>query len=183
MAYMATPRPAGPNFMLRAALNGFDAARERFAATSVANAPPEDAFVPLTETLWWTVTVDDGFADLAGSGSGYRPNLGDYKNARSKDPSGRVFLALRYARDRCGHQRALVAVEDELRFPFIILDVSVLGPFFRWRPSAQLPPAPPKFPSAKLQPEYDNCLAGHPVSQALDAAAKWFAQERQRACV
>ena len=38
--------------------------------------------------------------DLAGIGTGYRPNLGDYRTSRSKDPHGQVLNGLRCARDR-----------------------------------------------------------------------------------
>jgi hypothetical protein len=165
--------------MLRAALKGFRTARQRFLAQAAPGAAPEDVFVPLSEALWWTVSADDGFEHLARTDPGYRPNLGDYRQARDKDQHGLVLRGLRYARDRCGHQRALVAVETGLTFP-IAFPVA-FGEFFRWRRSDQLPPPDPKFQSAALQPAYDSLLAGRPASQTLETAAKWFEQEQSRA--
>ncbi len=163
-------------FMLRAALRGFGGARQRFLAIATPGAAPEDVFVLLTEALWWAVTADDGFEDLARSGYGYRANVGAYRDARGRDPYGRVLLGLRYARDRCGHQRALVAVEHGLGFP--IAFPVVFGEFFRWRRSAQLPVSGRRVASERLRSQYDNLLAGRPAAAALESAAKWFAQEQ-----
>jgi hypothetical protein len=168
-----------PRFMLRTALRGFGMARQRFVSVAAPGTPPEDVFIPLSEALWWAVIADDGFEDLAGIGTGYRPNLGDYKTSRSKDPHGQVLNGMRYARDRCGHQRALVAAEDDLTLPFT--GPIMMGKFFRWRRSDQLPPADPRFRSKQLQPEYDRLLAGRLASESLEAATKWFAQEYARA--
>jgi len=68
--------------MLRAALKGFGSARQRFLAQATPGAAPEDVFVSLSEALWWTVSADDGFEHLARIDPGYRPNLGDYRQAR-----------------------------------------------------------------------------------------------------
>jgi len=165
--------------MLRAALKGFENARQRFISQAVPGAAPEDVFAPLSEALWWVVTVDDGFGDLAGTRAGYRPNLGDYQTARSKDRCGQVLNGLRYARDRCGHQRALVAAEEGLSLPFTL--PVVLGEFFRWRRSDQLPPPDRNFRSKELRPDYDRLLAGRPASESLESAAKWYAQEQANA--
>src|SRR6185437_13033916 len=116
---------------------------------------------------------------MARRGCGYPPNVGNYREARGKDQFGRVLCGLRYARNRCGHQRALVAAEDGLRLPFVL--PAVLGEFFRWRPSDQLPPSHRKYENEELRQEYDSLLAGRPASEALESAAKWFAQERNSA--
>jgi|ERR1035441_1435103 hypothetical protein len=179
MQIVATTPTHDPRFMLRTALKGFDSARQRFISAAVPGAAPEDVFIPLSEALWWAVTTDDGFEDLARTGAGYRPNLGDYRTARTKDPHGQVLNGLRYARDRCGHQRALVAMEQDLSLPFTL--PVVLGKFFRWRRSDQLPPADPRVRSKELQPEYDRLLAGQLASKPLESAAKWFAQEHASA--
>jgi hypothetical protein len=168
-----------PEFMLGAALTGFGKARERFVAQAAPGAAPQDVYVPLAEALWWAVTVDVGFEELSGSGKRYRPNLANYQQARDGNQAGRALLGLRYARDRCGHQRALAAVEDGLSLPTTF--PNALGERFRWRRSSELPPPDPKFPSVKLQPYYDNILAGKPASMTLAWAAEWFSQERQRA--
>jgi hypothetical protein len=176
---MSSARVHDPPFMLRAALAGFEAARQRFLNLAAPGAAPQDVFVPLSEALWWAVSADDGFEDLARNGCGYRPNVGNYRDARRKDQFGPVLCGLRYARDRCGHQRALVAVEDGLRLPFTF--PVVFGVFFRWRRSDQLPPPDPKFPSERLRPDYDSLLAGRPASETLESAAKWFVQEQSSA--
>lgn len=176
---MASIPTDDPRFMLRAALRGFESARQRFLSEATPGAAPEDVFIPLSEALWWAVTADDGFDDLARTGKGHRSNPGEYRTARSKDPHGRVLNGLRYARDRCGHQRALVAMEQDLTLPFA--PPVTLGKFFRWRRSDQLPPADQKFRSKNLQPEYDRLLAGRLASESLESAAKWFAVEHANA--
>jgi hypothetical protein len=176
---MSSTAAHDPQFMLRVALTGFEGARQRFLAHAAPGAAPETVFVPLSEALWWAVSADDGFEDLARSQCGYRPNVGNYREARGKDQFGRVLRGLRYARDRCGHQRALVAIGDGLRLPFVL--PAVLGDFFRWRRSDQLPPPDPRFRSEGLRPDYDSLLAGRPASEALESAAKWFAQEHSSA--
>lgn len=168
-----------PRFMLRAALMGFEGARQRFLAQSTPGAAPGDVFVPLSEALWWAVSADDGFEDLTRVDPGYRPNVGSYRTAKGKDGYGRALRGLRYARDRCGHQRALIAIETGLTFPIAFPDA--FGEFFRWRRSDQLPPPDSKSQSAGLQTEYDGVLTGRPATQALESAAKWFAGEQARA--
>lgn len=164
-----------PKFMLCSALQGLNGARQRFLAAATPSAPPEDVFVPLTEALWWAVSVDEGFAALAGPS-------GKYRDTRNEDPSGRVLRPLKFARNRSGHQRALVAAEDALRLPFHF--PVTLGVVFRWRPSTALPPVPRKYRKqdfADRQKEYDEILAGRPAHEALESATKWFEQEQARA--
>jgi hypothetical protein len=171
-----TTAPADdPRFMLRAALMGFGRAYERFMSEATAGAAPESVFVPLSEALWWIVTTDDGFANLARVQSGYRVDP-SYSVARDHDQSGCVLPGLRYARNRCGHQRALIAVERGVSIPFTV--PFTLGFFFRWRASGELPPADPKFRDDRGRKIYDTLLADRPASQALDLAAKWFTHER-----
>lgn len=167
-----------PKFMLQIALKGFAAAYDRLIPVWRTNADVEEIFIPLLEALWWTVTVDDGFESLASNGQGNRPNLGNYRNARDTDVDGRVLRALRYARDRCGHQRALMT---RVRLPTIPLTIPfVLGPVICWRPSADLPPPDPRFGNPTLQNEYDRLLAGQFAEAALGSARRWFDQEQLR---
>jgi hypothetical protein len=173
---MTSPVAHDPRFMLRAALAGFDGARDRFHVAAVPGARPELVFVPLAEALWWAVSVDDGFKELAErQGLGWA-NKGAYRNDRDNDPDGRVLEGVRYARDRCGHQLALAALEGELTLPFHL--PNTLGPAFRWRPSDQFPQPTDKnaFANAeKKRPCYDTWLAKRPASMAVESAAKWFA--------
>jgi hypothetical protein len=161
--------------MLRSALGGFDGAWQRFTAASAPGMPPELVYVPLTEALWWAVSLDCGFEDLAGQGLGW-PNLGAYRDARRNDKSGRVLVGLRFARDRCGHQLALAVLEDGLRAPLRFPITT--GCLFRWRPSDQLPlPAAQNLrdQAERIRPEYDTWLAGRPAAITVESAAKWFA--------
>jgi hypothetical protein len=168
-----------PRSMLQVALQGFGDAQNRFNVASGASVSIKEVFIPLSEALWWTVTVDDGFEDLAANDPAYRPNLGNYRNARNSDADGQVLRPLRYARDRCGHQRALIAGVSVPTIPMTI--PAFLGPVFCWRPSADLPPPDPRFSSEDLQREYDKLLAGQPAAAALGSTMRWFDRERGRA--
>lgn len=165
--------------MLQTALKGFAAAHDRLNAVWGRNTDVQEIFIPLLETLWWTVTVDDGFESLADNGLSNRSNGGDYRNARNSDADGQVLRAVRYARDRCGHQRALVT---GVRLPTIPLTLPfVLGPVICWRPSADLPSPDPNFKTSTLRNEYDRLLSGHPVAATLGSVRRWFEQESVRA--
>lgn len=67
MADMNSPGAHDPRFMLSTALSGFDGARRRFDAAAVSGTAPELVYVPLAEALWWAVSLDDGFEELAAS--------------------------------------------------------------------------------------------------------------------
>lgn len=164
-------------FMLKAALTGFIKAHERLEAAS---ATTEGLFISLSEALWWAVSVDDGFEDLARNDQSYRPNLGDYRAARNNDNEGQFLRALRYARERCGHQRALVTSAWSPRVATLVPKSQGL-PIICWRTSADLPPPDPRFESETLRTEYDRLLAGWQADEALWAAKIWFKQEQIRA--
>jgi hypothetical protein len=153
-------------FMLRAALRGFAGARERLRTRAAPGVLPEVVFVPLAEALWWAVSPGDGFDELASEGTGWA-NRGAYRDARKTDTSGRVLIGVRYARDRCGHQLAMAALEDGLRPPFSFPNTP--GVSFRWRPSGQLPqPAGERRleQSERIRPDYDMWLVGRPSADA-----------------
>lgn len=83
------PGAHDPRLMLRSALAGFDGARHRLSNATVPGAPPESIFVPLVEALWWTVSVNHAFEELADAGGiGDWPSKKDYQQARDKDPLG-----------------------------------------------------------------------------------------------
>lgn len=135
---------------------------------------PELVFVPLAEALWWMVSLDDAFEELASEGVGWA-DRGAYRDARDKDASGRVLLGVRYARDRCGHQLAMAALEDGLTPPLQLPNTS--GAFFRWRPSGQLPqPADGRRrqQAERIRQHYDRWLAGRPAQMTLDDVARRF---------
>ncbi|RKS76502.1 hypothetical protein BZB76_1858 [Actinomadura pelletieri DSM 43383] len=160
--------------MLAAALDGFGAARDRFlAASTIRNALAVKVFVPLTEALWWTVTVDDGFEARVA-------NLGAFRQARNADTDGKTVRGLRWVRNRCGHQRALAAdYGGGISYPRS-LPKAFPAWTFRWRPVAELPSPPSSVNDKALEAEYVQHLAGQPAAETLDAAARWFEAERQR---
>jgi hypothetical protein len=165
--------------MLQTSLKGLTSAYDRLNAAWGHTVDAQEIFIPLLEALWWTVTVDEGFESLADSGQSNRSNLGDYRNARNSDADGRSLRAVRYARDRCGHQRALVT---GVRLPTLPMPIpSPLGPVICWRPSADLPSPDPKFNNPTLQNEYDRLLSGRPAAEALGSVRRWFEQEGVRA--
>jgi len=111
----------------------------------------------------------------ASQGIGWK-NRGAYREARNKDTSGRVLRGVRFARDRCGHQLALAALEAGLRAPLRFPNTP--GAFFRWRPSDELPlPTDEKRreQAEKIREYYDTWLAGRPAIMTVESAAKWFA--------
>lgn len=162
--------------MVRAALEGFEAARQRLDAVAAPGARPDAVFAPLAEALWWTVSANDGIEDLAEGGALERwSSKSAYREERDRDSSGRVLAGLRYARDRCGHQLALAALEDGLRLPFRLPNTT--GMFFRWRPSDNLPQPRNKQhreQADKMRPAYDTWLSGNPATMTITSAARWF---------
>lgn len=162
-----------PAFMLRAAQTGFRSAMDRFLTTTrQRNLGPETYFVPITEALWWAASVDEGYEKLYGQ---------PYRDARDKDARGSLLLGVRYARNRGGHQRALVVEHRKggLTVP-IRLPMSIPGPSFRWRSVGNLPPADRgyEFPTGKAS--YEKNLAGKLASETLSNVADWFDQAEQQ---
>ena len=164
-------------FMLKAALSGFARALKRLEAAS---ATAEEMFISLSEALWWAVSVDDGFEDLARNDQSYRPNVGDYQAARNNDTEGQVLRGLRYARNRCVHQRASVTSAWSPTVTALMKKGDGL-PSISWRKSADLPSPDPRFENKTLRAEYDRLLAGWAADEALWAAKIWFEQEQARA--
>jgi hypothetical protein len=148
-----------PMFMLETAILGFHQARVRFLRHG-AEAVAESVFVPLSEAMWWAVSVHEGFIEVGGQ---------DYRRMRDEF-GGRVLRGAKFARNRLGHQRAL-AVE---RVDGIILPAA--PPFrmfeFVWRPAAELPPPDRLIPTELAC--YENYLAGKPARQTLDSCAAWL---------
>jgi hypothetical protein len=179
VTFMTSDHTDDLRFRLKAALNGFASAFKRLQPVTGPSATAERIFIAWSEVLWWAVSVDDGFEDLARNDQSYRPNLGDYRAARNSDSEGQILRALRYARDRCGHQRALVTSSWG---PALLacLDEDDELPV-SWRKSADLPPPDPRFDSETLRAEYDRLLAGWPADEALWMVKIWFEREQARA--
>lgn len=167
-----------PRFRLSAALAGFEEAQIRFRDAVRERAQAQKLFVPLCEALWWTVSADDGFTELSDGTQNYYATPTAYQNARDADPNGKIMLGLIYARNRCGHQRA-IATTVTLPTPGSPIPM-VLGPVFIWLPSSQLPPPDPAHPNTALRQAYDTQLAGRPVEASIGSIKRWFDQERVR---
>jgi hypothetical protein len=160
-----------PAFRLRTSVLAFYKARRRYRNESEkTDATVEDVFIPLTEALWWACSVDEGFEDLDGTG---------YKTDRDQDTRGRVLRGLRYARNRCGHQRAMI-VERSYGHTFPVTFPLTYTPFFTWRPLNELPPPDPKFRDQEGKDAYRKSLARKPAADTLDYTAQWFATAQNR---
>lgn len=168
----ATENSNDPAFMLRVARTGFLNAMDRFQqATQQPNARAEACFVPITEALWWAVSLDEGYEKLQGKA---------YKDDRAQDVRGMKLLGVRYARNRGGHQRALVVEHHKggLTVP-IRVPIVIPGPSFRWCAVDKLPPADPGFEFPNGRKSYEDHLAGVRASETLAEGADWFAHVEQ----
>ena len=155
------------------ALLCFHRARRRFLALP-SNPDEMDVFGTLTEALWWTTAVDEGFEDLDGDG---------YKSEREAEWLGRHLVGLRHARNQAGHQRAfMVRSEGGLTFP-VTFPLTIPPMRVVWRPVEELPPPSPdhdgKIAKARRE-QYATLLVGRPVAESLNHAAAWFAHAQNR---
>jgi hypothetical protein len=100
-----------------------------------------------------------------------------YTAARDVDPDGVYLTGLRYARNRCTHQLALVVDRRHLSPPF--QPPVTLGVLLRWLRSAELPPPDPKHPDPKGLAAYEEWLAGTAAESTLEHAAVWFARAQE----
>jgi len=155
-------------FMLDVALIGFHRAVAR-ANDHQHDTPPEEVFIPLTEALWWAVSVDEGFRDLYGEA---------YERARDEDYRGQVLRGARFARNRLGHQRALaIRRTDGLVSPLVS---PMRANEFVWRPIGELPePGQPDPNGAEM---YRRHLIGKPARVTLDSCAQWFGHAQNQFC-
>ena len=152
-----------PEYTLVLALEGFRQAGGRYRVAADASEDAAFVFSPLAEALMWAVSIDETFFKLDDQ---------RYRNARDVDIDGRYLQALRYARNRCTHQLALVAERKGLAPPF--RPPITLGLLFRWRPGSELPPPDPKFKDPGGEAMYDELLAKDPADQAIVHADAWF---------
>jgi hypothetical protein len=148
-----------PTFMLETAILGFHQARVRFQQHD-SEAVAETVFVPLSEAMWWAVSVHEGFIEVGGQ---------DYQKMRD-EPGGRLLRGAKFARNRLGHQRALAVERVEGQMWPVTWPMRWFE--FVWRPAAELPP-PDQLRPAELAC-YENYLAGKPAWQTLDSCAVWF---------
>lgn len=175
---MSIPVPPAdtPTYRRTLALQGFREAVLRFrgrAEEGDFHVDPYAIMMPLVEALWWAVSADEEIEHQAGSA---------YRSTRNTDPNGRVFLGIIYARNRCGHQRALAPKDHSFRLGISILGDpdTVLGPAIKWRPLNELPPPDPKYQNLQLAREYDQHLASELVDATLGRVEAWFVEAERR---
>jgi hypothetical protein len=160
------PEVDDPISGLEIAIRGFGRARARFEQHG-AGAVPTTVLVPLTEAMWWAVSLYEGIVEVGGTQA--------YEKI-SDEPGGRALRGVRFARNRLGHQRAFALQ----RINGVILPAAPpLRMFeFVWRPAAELP-RPGRDDSAGLSC-YEERLSGKPARQTLDSCAEWFEACRDR---
>lgn len=120
---------------------------------------PSDLFVPITETLWWARAVDENLQNRDG-----------YSRSRATDDSGRVMVAIRFARNRAGHTLAPLLRHDGVSLPLSL--PMRMGGGWLWAPIDELPLSPER-PDRAGRRAYAECLAGQPVVGTLQSVAQW----------
>lgn len=140
----------------------FRAAHDRFKS---ADHNVGRSFAPMTETLWWAVSLDEALRDDL--------KAPDYATRQSADPDGRVFQGIRFARNRGGHQRAFTTTQGlgwgpaEDGHPLGLPMVSTI-----WRPVSDLPQGRK---DTVGESTYRDHLAGRRVNGTIDQISRWFA--------
>jgi hypothetical protein len=125
-------------------------------------------YAALGETLWWIVALDDHYTSVGGE---------HYRELQRIDQNGRVVPGLRLARNRAGHQLAVLLADPTGRSVFepseahggVSLDQLV------WRPSNDLPIG--RAHPAQLE-SYDEYLANQAVRYSLRRANYFFVRKR-----
>lgn len=142
---------------------------ERFRQHSTRNSPAEEILLPLVEALCWAVSADEELSKDDNGGKNQK-----YLDDRQKDPDRQLLPAIRYARNRYGHQRALVIEKHNARtyprrYPSAYVTI-------KWRPAAQLPHGDQ--PQHNLgQQDYETHLEGRRAEDTLERVAAWFAKQ------
>lgn len=144
------------------ALRGYRQAVMRYEETKEQIEDDTNAvLLPVIEALWWARAADERYAKAF-------PRM--YHDARSRDMDGRVLRGVRYVRNRCGHEQALVIVREGVRFP--IRFPLLWGPAVRWKRLAQLPQ--PDDLTKGGEDDYEAHLAGDAAHQTFEKISAWF---------
>jgi hypothetical protein len=165
---MTTPNLYDAVEGLKASLKAFAASHQDL-KVQMTHTDDDGLFRGLSEALWWATSVDEGFYDVLDQ---------PYRDDRDVDANGKVVFGLVYARDRCGHQRALVTrrtggISFPISFPLAYKPLE-----FLWRPADELPEHEKRPGRERGRPEYELYLEGKPAAEALESAALWFATAR-----
>jgi hypothetical protein len=143
------------------ALQAFEAARKRFEA----NAQDADSsFIPLTETLWWAICINDGLRSHGAE---------EYEAALENFDHGRIVRGFVYVRNMLGHARATVVHRSgggrvyPLTFPMVYPPQELY-----WLPADELPQ--PDNPQPRNRQAYEESVAGQSVVRTLSLASSWL---------
>lgn len=131
-------------------------------AAMPAPGPATNIFAPLGEALMWLCSLDEMLEAAGGNG---------YVQARNADAEGCTIRGLRYARNQQVHGVVVATVFHGGAVPGRMVPGQAAPgqpPTYRWLPRQQLPP--PGQPQGRLEPAYDQHVAGREVLITLQAA-------------
>jgi len=163
------PLPPGPDrdaavARLKLALDALEQAYQRLQQYRL---DIRRAYAPPGETLFWALSCDEGFEELIGAGT--------YETMKASDPDGQILGGIKWARNRVGHQRALILRRQYGTVPGKwILGLGVLGTVddMLWADTSTIPPGR----SAIGRSTYANRMSGHPVIEAIASARRWLTE-------
>lgn len=127
-------------------------------------------YAALGETLWWVFSLDEH----------YRHHFGKaYEKHRDDDSHGQVILGLRFARNKVGHQLALLVADPSGRSVFDSAANTgfTLGQLV-WRRSGDILGAEKQDDPQRRC--YDRWLAENPVRYGIRHANYFFIRRRDR---
>jgi hypothetical protein len=150
--------------MLLLSLDGFERAYQRW-EDARHGLDEAGSFAPLTECLWWADSIDERLEEIEGS---------SYRDRRDADPDGRLLIGIRWARNRTGHDQAMVLrYRPGAELGRLTLGLSSLGSVSQllWRSVDELPPGRGRM---RGRAEYRSHLQGRPVHGTITAVRRWF---------
>lgn len=154
--------------MLPATFVGLEMATARYqAAARNPDSTAETVFIPLSEALAWACSLDEALKKLHGQA---------YRQARAADRVAPYLMGLRYARNRCTHELALVADRGHLAPP--LRPPITPGLLFRWRPITELPGADDGHNNGEN--EYRDYLASDTAESTLKHVTDWLLRAYER---
>ena len=171
--------------MISVAVHGFEEAVHRYEAVRAASHQPHQSFVPLAEALWWAISADEGFQTTMTDWG--------YQVRRDAHHAGQVIRALRYARNRVGHQRALVIrtihhsgyQQDPDGGWYRTYRQDAEGRWYRtyehdfyWRSLDELPEPDPRHSDVVGKNAYKQLLEGKSAERTLDDCHTWLTLAR-----
>ncbi len=151
------------NFRLMLACDGFEAAFHRWEAAKFP-ANTMAAFAPLTECLWWAVSIDERMHEVEGE---------SYRDRRDRDTDGRLMLGVIWARNRAGHQHAVMTQRQEgTTVGDWVLGVGRLGveTSLLWDDASVIPAGT----SDRGRDVYETRMRGRPVYGTIEALRRWI---------